>query len=87
MNMLYKIVKFNKIYTRTGDLGYTSSLNKGKRIPKNHFLFSILGSIDELNASLAVCNSFTNSTHDNSSSSEEISEIIKNITSIQNDLF
>lgn len=39
------------IYTRTGDKGETS-LIRGGRFPKSHYIFEILGSIDELNSTL-----------------------------------
>lgn len=42
-----------KIYTRTGDQGQTSIL-KGKRLSKSDALVNVLGSLDELNASLGV---------------------------------
>ncbi len=43
-----------KIYTRTGDDG-TTALFGGPRVPKNHVRVAAYGSIDEVNASLAVC--------------------------------
>jgi cob(I)alamin adenosyltransferase len=42
-----------KIYTRTGDKGYTS-LYGGKRLPKNHLRVASYGTIDELNSMLGV---------------------------------
>jgi cob(I)alamin adenosyltransferase len=40
-----------KIYTKTGDLGFTSLLG-GKRVPKNHPRLMAIGTLDELNAYL-----------------------------------
>ena len=42
-----------KIYTKTGDKG-TTALYTGDRLPKDHQLFTSLGSIDELNAHLGL---------------------------------
>lgn len=41
------------IYTRTGDKGETS-LIRGGRFPKSHYIFEVLGSIDELNSALGL---------------------------------
>jgi cob(I)alamin adenosyltransferase len=41
------------IYTKTGDKGFTSLLN-GTRVPKNHIRVEAYGSIDELNAHIAL---------------------------------
>ena len=43
----------SKIYTRTGDKGYTS-LAGGKRVPKTHPRIEAYGTVDELNAFIAV---------------------------------
>lgn len=43
-----------KIYTKTGDQGYTS-LYGGKRVPKNNLRIRAYGDIDELNSILGVC--------------------------------
>ncbi|MDR0542637.1 MAG: cob(I)yrinic acid a,c-diamide adenosyltransferase [Dysgonamonadaceae bacterium] len=43
----------SKIYTRTGDKGYTSLVG-GKRAPKTHPRIEAYGTIDELNAFIAV---------------------------------
>lgn len=42
-----------KIYTKTGDKGQTS-LYTGDRLDKNDLIFSCLGDIDELNASIGL---------------------------------
>ena len=42
-----------KIYTKTGDAG-TTALYTGDRLPKDHHIFTSLGSIDELNANLGL---------------------------------
>ena len=43
----------SRIYTRTGDKGYTSLVG-GKRVPKTHPRIEAYGTIDELNAFIAV---------------------------------
>ena len=43
----------SKIYTRTGDKGYTSLVG-GKRAPKTHSRIEAYGTVDELNAFIAV---------------------------------
>lgn len=42
-----------KIYTKTGDKGQ-SSLFTGARLDKDHHIFTCLGSIDELNATIGL---------------------------------
>lgn len=42
------------ISTKTGDRG-ESSLADGSRLPKSNQVFSVLGSVDELNAQLGMC--------------------------------
>lgn len=64
-----------RIYTRTGDGGMTS-LYGGQRIPKFHARMDVVGSLDELNASLGLV------------LAEITDEQIQNIlTSVQNALF
>jgi cob(I)alamin adenosyltransferase len=45
------------IYTRTGDKGETGII--GKRLLKNSTLIDLIGSIDELNASIGLAQSFS----------------------------
>ena len=40
-----------KIYTKTGDSGFTSLLG-GERVPKNHPRLMVVGTLDELNSYL-----------------------------------
>ncbi len=41
-----------KIYTKEGDLGFTSLSNMFKKISKTEFIFEVLGTFDELEVSL-----------------------------------
>ncbi len=42
-----------KLYTKTGDTGKSSILS-GKRIPKDHPIFEVLGTLDELGSALGI---------------------------------
>jgi cob(I)alamin adenosyltransferase len=54
------------ITTKTGDYGMTMILGK-KNMPKEHWIFDVLGLIDEINATLGMAKSF-----------DEIPEILRN---------
>lgn len=47
------MVKLNKIYTRTGDMG-TSGLVDGSRVSKSSLRMAVIGDIDEANAAIGV---------------------------------
>ena len=68
-------MRITKVYTRTGDDG-TTGLANGKRVPKDSKRVRLLGSLDELNASIGVA---------------LVENLNKDITSVlqdvQNDLF
>ena len=68
-------MRITKVYTRTGDDG-TTGLANGKRVPKDSKKVRLLGSLDELNASIGVA---------------LVENLNKDITSVlqdvQNDLF
>jgi len=63
------------IYTKTGDKGTTSLIN-GTRVPKNHIRVEAYGTIDELNAHIALIESMI---------ADEISK--KDLLEIENTLF
>jgi len=46
-----------KIYTKEGDLGFTSLSNMFKKISKTEFIFDVLGTFDELEVSLGFLHS------------------------------
>lgn len=62
----------SKIYTRTGDEGYTS-LAGGKRVPKNNPRIEAYGTVDELNSFIALLRE--------ESGSEEDREFLRHIQS------
>src|SRR5258708_18581204 len=45
--------RLSKIYTRTGDDGKTQ-LGVGERIPKNHILIEVVGTLDEFNCAIGL---------------------------------
>jgi cob(I)alamin adenosyltransferase len=57
------MVKLNKIYTRTGDLGETS-LVSGHRVSKHSPRTSAFGSVDELNSTIGICRLHTGKMED-----------------------
>ena len=69
-----RLVKLNKIYTKTGDGGDTA-LGNGQRVLKDSLRVSAYGNVDELNASVGVTTLYA---------SEDLKRKLKNI---QNDLF
>ena len=69
-----KLVKLNKIYTKTGDNGDTA-LGDGQRVLKDNLRVNAYGNVDELNASIGVITLYA---------TEDLKRKLKNI---QNDLF
>lgn len=64
-----------KIYTRTGDKGYTS-LFAGGRVPKSHMRVEAYGTVDELNSFIGLIRTRNNDT-----------QVAKWLVEVQNDLF
>ena len=64
-----------KIYTKTGDKGYTS-LVTGTRVPKQHFRIEAYGTVDELNSQIGLL-------RDSVKDEKQKETLIK----VQNDLF
>lgn len=67
-----------KIYTKTGDKGETSLVD-GQRVSKSHIRLEAYGSVDELNATLALVASET--------AKLELTELHQSLLRIQNQLF
>lgn len=63
-----------KVYTKTGDLGETS-LFGGKRVNKTHEILDVLGTLDELNATLGLL------------STSRTPEVKAPVLEVQNDIF
>ncbi|MDP1723486.1 MAG: cob(I)yrinic acid a,c-diamide adenosyltransferase [Alphaproteobacteria bacterium] len=68
------MVKLNKIYTKTGDLGETG-LGDASRISKDHIRIEAIGAVDEANAAIGLATLNVSS------------DIQKLLFRIQNDLF
>jgi cob(I)alamin adenosyltransferase len=69
------------LYTKTGDKGTTSLIN-GTRVPKNHIRVEAYGTIDELNAHIALVKSMIK----DKILKKELSEIESNLFIIQTHL-
>ena len=72
-----------KIYTKTGDQGYTSNV-KGERIFKGDILIELQGSIDEVNGNIGYFRSLVDKSH---ISLDEKTTINKQLKAIQFNLF
>ena len=68
-----KLVKLNKIYTKTGDDGSTGLVN-GERVPKNNLRVRAFGDVDETNSVIGIARLHLNNT-----------KIDKMLSRIQND--
>ena len=74
-------IKINKVYTRKGDSGKTSLIDK-KNLLKSDLRIVCYGEVDELNSNLGFCASLLNQ-----SVLVEKDRLSKKIKKIQNDLF
>ncbi len=75
------MVRLSKIYTKTGDDG-TTGLGDGSRVPKTDLRVEAYGTVDEANAALGLC-----VIEARRETSERALEMVKLLTTIQNDLF
>ncbi len=57
------MVKLNKIYTRTGDLGDTG-LSDGSRCAKYHLRVESYGNVDEANSAIGIARLYVSGEHD-----------------------
>tara|TARA_B100000519_G_C14148964_1_gene393604 strand:- start:267 stop:854 length:588 start_codon:yes stop_codon:yes gene_type:complete len=74
-------IKINKVYTRKGDLGKTSLIDRNNLL-KSDLRIVCYGEVDELNSNLGFCVSLLNQ-----SILTEKDRLSKKIKKIQNDLF
>src|SRR5690606_13517116 len=72
-----KMVKLNKIYTRSGD-GGTSGLVTGERRSKSHVIFEAIGAVDEVSAVIGMARIHVATAHP---------DLDAMLARIQNDLF
>lgn len=68
------------IYTKAGDRGFTSTINR-KSIPKNSPIFSVLGTLDEVNSALGTAKA-----HLSAELLEKVEQLQKNIYSFNGEL-
>ncbi len=68
------------IYTKAGDRGFTSTMNR-KNIPKNSPIFSVLGTLDEVNSTLGTAKS-----HLNPDLSVKVEQLQKDIYALNGEL-
>jgi cob(I)alamin adenosyltransferase len=59
----FKIDTYMKIYTKTGDKGYTSLIG-GTRVPKHHLRIESYGTVDELNSYIGLIRDQDITAHD-----------------------
>lgn len=76
-----KNLTFDLVTTKGGDKGETSDYSMN-RIPKNDFLFDVLGDLDELNSYIGVLKSSLEDVSGLAYSSSELDEIQDNIINI-----
>lgn len=74
-------MRLSKIYTRTGDKGYTDLIG-GWRVPKTHWRLECYGTIDELNAFVGKLKVLCSA-----SPKSEFKKIAAELVVIQNNLF
>ncbi len=73
--------RLSKIYTRSGDDGYTFfPLFKGTRVSKDHIVLEVIGTIDELNSFIGLAKSLL--PEDN-----KLNNVVDELKHIQNKLF
>ncbi|MCL2260085.1 MAG: cob(I)yrinic acid a,c-diamide adenosyltransferase [Fibromonadales bacterium] len=74
-------MRLSKIYTRTGDKGYTDLIG-GWRVPKTHWRLECYGTLDELNAFVGKLKVLCSA-----SQKDEFKKIVTELIEIQNNLF
>jgi cob(I)alamin adenosyltransferase len=72
-------------YTKSGDVGTTTTLKNPQRLPKNHPLIAALGSIDELNSHLGLATSLLQQSNTIKTDHRQLTT--DNLTNVQKTLF
>jgi cob(I)alamin adenosyltransferase len=76
-------IRITKVYTRTGDKGFTKLVG-GKKVAKDAARIEAYGTIDELNSVLGLARIFNDDSKDQSAAGRRLDEIFRRL---QNELF
>jgi cob(I)alamin adenosyltransferase len=76
-------IRITKVYTRTGDKGFTKLVG-GKKVAKDAARIGAYGTIDELNSVLGLARVFNDDLKDRSPAGQRVDEIFRRL---QNELF
>ena len=76
-------IRITKVYTRTGDKGFTKLVG-GKKVPKDAVRIEAYGTIDELNSVLGLSRVFNDDLKDRLPAAQRLDEIFRRL---QNELF
>jgi cob(I)alamin adenosyltransferase len=76
-------IRITKVYTRTGDKGFTKLVG-GKKVPKDARRIEAYGTIDELNSVLGLARVFNDDLKDSLPAAQRLDEIFRRL---QNELF
>lgn len=76
-------IRITKVYTRTGDKGFTKLVG-GKKVPKDAVRIEAYGAIDELNSVLGLARVFNDDLRDRLPAAQRLDEIFRRL---QNELF
>jgi cob(I)alamin adenosyltransferase len=76
-------IRITKVYTRTGDKGFTKLVG-GKKVPKDACRIEAYGTIDELNSVLGLARVFNDDLKDRLPSAQRLDDVFRRL---QNELF
>ena len=76
-------IRITKVYTRTGDKGFTKLVG-GKKIPKDAARIEAYGTIDELNSVLGLARVFNDDLKDHLPAAQRLDDLFRRL---QNELF
>lgn len=80
LDITYKMVKINRVYTKTGDDGSTGLVGGG-RIPKDDPLMEAIGEVDELNSYLGMARTLLLDLKSPPASFTELTTLLANLQS------
>ena len=76
-------IRITKVYTRTGDKGFTKLVG-GKKVPKDAPRIAAYGTLDELNSVLGLARVFNDDAKEHSPAAQQLDQIFRRL---QNELF